>query len=710
MSRYGTVLGGTANARTAVVQSANADDMIPLIIATVAPLLVGIDDPVATSLTLTGAGDGHMFFLEIEGAASANVDGGARITGAQFFVASDAATLQAQLASMQFSQPIFDVQIAGSAKGQRVMAMVLFGTVAGGGGANPCTSNALVITGLYACAENDSNTASGRASFAIGSENLSAGNAAFASGLSTVASGDMATTSGQNTLAASALADAQGFDTSALGTASHAEGDTTQANGDKSHAEGDTTLAGNPKQNFTVAPGGITVTISGDVRGQFTNGDLVAIQPTTPANTVAQPRLVASVPAFAAGNTTFDLNAPIDPTTTAGIIVDTAIGVAAHAEGLGTVASGHAAHAEGFGIMGFGPQAISDGAHAEGIATCLAAEFGAHAEGAQSFAFGLAAHAEGFQTQAAGTEAHAEGDGTSASGVSSHAEGSGSSAGNPIRAFSIPAGGITVTIVGDSTSEFTNGGPVVILPIAPAIKAADGTHTVATVPAFAAGNTTFDLDAPIDATTIFGRIVDPSFGNSAHAEGNGTVATGLAAHATGRGGFATGDASTTMGENCTASGRGSVAHGNTGVASRDFQYTHGGLAGNFAGNAANQFGRVVFGFQEVAPGSVTYAFPLDANRVYGMTLTIVATDGLTPTTYTQITKKILIATDGAANPTVAFDAVVAALTQTVGGITVAETTSPAIGHVNFDFVNGTPLTNIAITCTLEWTEVNGEAH
>jgi len=129
MSRYGTVLGGTANAITAVIQSENADDMIPLIIAAVTPLLVGVVDPVATSLTLTGAGDGHMFFLELEGAASVNVDGGARITGAQFFVAATAEALQAQLASMQFNQPIFDVQIAGASKGQRVMAMVLFGTV-----------------------------------------------------------------------------------------------------------------------------------------------------------------------------------------------------------------------------------------------------------------------------------------------------------------------------------------------------------------------------------------------------------------------------------------------------------------------------------------------------------------------------------------------------------------------------------------------------
>jgi hypothetical protein len=134
MSRYGTVLGGTANAITAVIQSENADDMIPLIVAAVGPLLVGVVDPVATSLTLTGAGDGHMFFLELEGAASANVDGGARITNAQFFVAATAEALQAQLASMQFNQPIFDVQIAGSSKGQRVMAMVLFGTVQSSGG------------------------------------------------------------------------------------------------------------------------------------------------------------------------------------------------------------------------------------------------------------------------------------------------------------------------------------------------------------------------------------------------------------------------------------------------------------------------------------------------------------------------------------------------------------------------------------------------
>ncbi len=71
---------------------------------------------------------------------------------------------------------------------------------------------------------------------------------------------------------------------------------------------------------FTVAAGGITVSIPGDVTTAFTNGDAVEIIPTAPSAGPAVTRTVSSVPAFALGFTTFDLDSPIDLVTTAGVI------------------------------------------------------------------------------------------------------------------------------------------------------------------------------------------------------------------------------------------------------------------------------------------------------------------------------------------------------------------------------------------------------
>jgi len=129
MSRYGTILGGRANARTAVVQTANAEDLPALASAAIQATFQGLQNGVATSITLTGAGDGHMFFLELEGADAANVDGGADLVGGQVVMAATAEDLQAQIRALQNTSPVLDVQIAGASKGQRVMALVLYGTL-----------------------------------------------------------------------------------------------------------------------------------------------------------------------------------------------------------------------------------------------------------------------------------------------------------------------------------------------------------------------------------------------------------------------------------------------------------------------------------------------------------------------------------------------------------------------------------------------------
>jgi len=141
MSRYGTVLGGTANARAFVVQGADPDSLLAAMVAASAALAAvqpPMVDPVTTSLTLTGAGDGHTFVLEVENAASANVDGGADVIGTPvFLIAATAEELERQLAALQSTDAILDVQIAGAAKGQRVMAMVVYGTLRPSSGLSP---------------------------------------------------------------------------------------------------------------------------------------------------------------------------------------------------------------------------------------------------------------------------------------------------------------------------------------------------------------------------------------------------------------------------------------------------------------------------------------------------------------------------------------------------------------------------------------------
>ena len=129
MSRYGTVTGGAANARSITVQASEPDTLLRLITAAVSGLLnSGIfPSPVITAVNLTGAGDGFMFFLQVEIADTSNVDGGVLTSGAQFFLASTADALTAAQNAGKSTDTLLDVQIAGAAKGQRVMGLALFG-------------------------------------------------------------------------------------------------------------------------------------------------------------------------------------------------------------------------------------------------------------------------------------------------------------------------------------------------------------------------------------------------------------------------------------------------------------------------------------------------------------------------------------------------------------------------------------------------------
>lgn len=79
-----------------------------------------------------------------------------------------------------------------------------------------------------------------------------------------------------------------------------------------------------PTTPFTIAAGGVTVSVAGDVTAVFQNLDAVFIKPTAPASLPVVSRVIVSVPVFALGFTTFDLDSAIDLTTTAGLISNSA--------------------------------------------------------------------------------------------------------------------------------------------------------------------------------------------------------------------------------------------------------------------------------------------------------------------------------------------------------------------------------------------------
>jgi len=79
-----------------------------------------------------------------------------------------------------------------------------------------------------------------------------------------------------------------------------------------------------PTTPFTIAANTVTVSIAGDVTAQFQNFNVVFIKPTAPASLPVVSRVIVSVPVFALGFTTFDLDSAIDLTTTAGLISNSA--------------------------------------------------------------------------------------------------------------------------------------------------------------------------------------------------------------------------------------------------------------------------------------------------------------------------------------------------------------------------------------------------
>ncbi len=535
-----------------------------------------------------------------------------------------------------------------------------------GGTGGACTTNNVVITGQYACAENDQTRALGAASFAVGYKSIAGAEGAMAQG-------GVASFALDGGLAMGLASHAEGIGSTAAGFASHAEGYGSAAAGLYSHAEG-VAITGSGKFAFTIAAGGVTVTIPGQNAVKWFRAlEAAYISPTTPAPAASLTANVATDAVFAAGDTTFDIAAPLDLVTTGGIITATSFGDAAHAEGLGT-AVGSGAHAEGSSTL-----AVGLASHAEGSAT-VATDQGAHSEGANGIAFGENSHAEGTGSRAS-TSAHAEGSGNWASGAFSHAEGGpGNIAGNEVRVFSCVAGATAIVFAGmDVRAEFPNGSTILVVPQAP-FFGPTAIRTVVGVPVFAAGDTTVTLSAAIDAWTVSGGAVWPNVGLSAHVEGGRpsvgiaarNIARGEGAHAEGTATLAAGVASHAEGSTCLAAGLGSHAGGRNALAVGQSSFAHGDNGLLAFGVAASCLGYAV-----VAIGDYAHAEGGNCSAGVGSSLFSVAAGGVTVTLVGDFTADYLSGATVTVGPGV--PEVLASVTRTVA-------TSPvfAAGNTTFD--------------------------
>ena len=173
--------------------------------------------------------------------------------------------------------------------------------------------------------------------------------------------------------------------------------------------------------------------------------------------------------------------------------------------------------------------------HAEGYQTVAIGNY-SHAEGSGTTANGLASHSEGVGNISSGDASHTEGSGTTANGLASHSEGSGTTA-NGLASHSEGVGNIS---------------------------SGDASHTEGGIGHFIIGKDEFYLPDPNYATFY-----------SAHAEGAGTLASGLASHSEGRGTLASGPQSHAEGNNTKAYGSNSHAEGSSTTASAFVAHAEG---------------------------------------------------------------------------------------------------------------------------------------
>ena len=325
-----------------------------------------------------------------------------------------------------------------------------------------------------------------------------------------------------------------------------------------------------------------------------------------------------------------------------------AYGIAAHAEGYGTLALNYDAHAEGYETVASGEDSHTEGAyttasgndsHAEGYRT-VASGGNAHAEGQQTIASGSTSHtegtettasgenshvegtgnknsqyiidnttyigtgahganshAEGIQTWAIGNGSHSEGSGTTASGVYSHAEGSGTT----VSGYCAHAEGNTTTASGSNSHAEGNN----------VVAAGDYSHAEGfgelSQPKIINNETYMSGGAYGNASHAEGSVTIAS-GNWSHAEGSGTTASGNQSHAEGGGTTASQMGAHAEGGGTTASGSNSHAEGGTTTASGSSSHAEGGGTRASSVNAhAEGGGTTASGMNSHAEGNGTIA-------------------------------------------------------------------------------------------------------
>lgn len=205
------------------------------------------------------------------------------------------------------------------------------------------------------------------------------------------ASGTYAHAEGSYSTACGTYAHAEGFGGTASGKYAHAEGSSAAAAGHYAHAEGYNNKCGYAGDYCSIS--GTTVTISGDARSRFTNGENVVFWNLYGADgsTASQQKTVTSVPSYAGGSTTFSINSALNPAHTNSRVASQNKGRYAHAEGNAN-------------------SVLSDSAHAEGSNNSVAASStSAHVEGDHNTASANYTHAEGYYTTASAQGAHASG-------------------------------------------------------------------------------------------------------------------------------------------------------------------------------------------------------------------------------------------------------------------------------------------------------------
>lgn len=425
--------------------------------------------------------------------------------------------------------------------------------------------------------------------------------------------GSTAHAEGSGSMALGASSHAEGANTLTLGANSHAEGDTTVAYGSSSHAEGLKTLAG----DYSHAEGQYTIAQNCDFVGKVLayTANTLTLDSVTGLNTSDTLYAVVTDGAPVQLNiTAIDTTNKIITIATTGTTASSWIMVLrksstmahAHAEGYGTIATISYAHAEGINTVASG-----FASHAEGSAT-TASGYISHAEGGGTTASGSWSHAEGINTIASGTQSHAEGNGTKATGVGSHAEGSGTLASvdySHAEGVTTTASGFASHAEGNSTvagsdAAHAEGYYTVAMQssITATITAFDNvakTLTLNTVAGLSVGNSitvSRKLSGPpiygIPITAVSGNVITLNTGltidsnwavvlknagisNPTHAEGSGTIASGINSHAEGSMTTASGQAAHAEGQSTTASGNYAHAEGYNTIASGDNSHAEG---------------------------------------------------------------------------------------------------------------------------------------